>query len=124
MKFIQTDNAPAAIGPYSQAVVHDGLIYCSGQVALSPSGEWQRGTAAEEARVALTNLTGVLEAAGSSLSAALKVTVYLQDMADFASVNEVYSEFFGDHRPARACVQAAALPGNARVEIDCVAVVG
>ena len=121
MRPIHTDQAPAAIGPYSQAIVHDGLVYCSGQVALTPQGEWCRGTAAEEARQALTNLSGVLNAAGAGLDTVLKVTVYLQDMGEFAAVNAVYTEFFGDHRPARACVQAAALPGDARVEMDCVA---
>ena len=123
MKPIHTEMAPAAIGPYSQAIVHDGLVYCSGQVALSPQGEWVRGTAAQEARQALTNLSQVLTAAGAGLDTALKVTVYLQDMGEFASVNEVYAEFFGAHRPARACVEAASLPGGARVEIDCVAAV-
>lgn len=121
MKAVQTDRAPAAIGPYSQAIVHGGLVYCSGQVALSPEGDWCPGTAAEEARLALSNLSAVLESAGARLNTTLKVTVYLIDMSDFAEVNAVYAEFFADHRPARACVQAAALPLGARIEIDCVA---
>jgi 2-iminobutanoate/2-iminopropanoate deaminase len=120
MRLVQTDQAPAAIGPYSQAIVHDGLVYASGQIGLSPLGEWQTGLSAET-RQALDNLSAVLQAAGSSLSRALKVTVYLADMADFNEVNKIYAEYFGDHRPARACVQAAALPKGARVEIDCVA---
>jgi 2-iminobutanoate/2-iminopropanoate deaminase len=120
MRPVQTDQAPAAIGPYSQAIVHDGLVYASGQIGLTPLGGWETGLSGET-RQALDNLSAVLQAAGSSLSRALKVTVYLADMADFSEVNKIYAEYFSDHRPARACVQAAALPKGARVEIDCVA---
>ena len=122
MNTIQTDSAPAAIGPYSQAIVHEGLVYCSGQIGLFPDGSWAYGGPAEEATQALKNLEAVLQAAGSSLQHALKVTVYLTDLDDFSAVNTVYAQAFGDHRPARACVQAAALPKDALVEIDCVAV--
>ena len=125
MKIIQTDAAPAAIGPYSQATVHNGLVYTSGQVALRPGVSGLIGsTAAEQAVVALENLSAVLEASGSSLGQALKVTVFLADMNDFPSVNAVYAEAFGDHRPARSTVEVARLPVDARVELDCIAVVG
>lgn len=120
--FVSTPDAPAAIGPYSQAVVHGGLVHCSGQVALDPSsGEIVAGGVAAQADRALRNLAAVLEAAGSSLGQVLKCNVYLVDMADFAAVNEVYASHYGSHRPARACVAVAALPKGALVEIDCVA---
>lgn len=122
MKRIQTADAPAAIGPYSQAIVHGGVVYCSGQIALDPvSGVLLDGDVQAEARLVLKNLSAVLEAAGSGLDHALKVTVFLKDLGDFAAVNEVYAEAFGVHRPARACVQAAKLPRDVRVEIDCIA---
>ncbi len=122
MKLIHTDSAPAAIGPYSQATVHGDLVYTSGQVALPPEGGSLQGeTAAEQARWVLRNLAAVLDAAGSGLDRALKVTVYLADMNDFPSVNAVYAEAFGHHRPARSTVQVARLPLDALVEIDCIA---
>ncbi len=124
MNIIHTDDAPAAIGPYSQATVHGGMVYTSGQVALRPGTTGLIGeTAAEQARVALENLSAVLTAANSSLSQAVKVNVFLADMNDFPSVNAVYAEAFGDHRPARATVEVARLPLDARVEIDCIAAV-
>jgi 2-iminobutanoate/2-iminopropanoate deaminase len=120
---IGTDKAPKAIGPYSQAIVAGDTIYTAGQIALEPrSGELVGKTAAEQTEQVLKNLAAVLEAAGSSLSNVVKTTVYLHDMADFPSVNEVYAKHFKDHRPARSTVQAAALPKGARVEIDAVAV--
>jgi 2-iminobutanoate/2-iminopropanoate deaminase len=122
MRIIHTPQAPSAIGPYCQAIVHDGLVYASGQIGWSPDKEWGEGVAGE-ARQALENLSHVLEAAGSSLGRALKVTVYLKDMNDFGEINAVYAEFFGDHRPARACVEAARLPKDAQIEIDCIAAV-
>ncbi len=122
MKAVQTAQAPAAIGPYSQAIVHGGVVYCSGQIALDPvTGVLLEGDVQAEARLVLKNLSAVLEAAGSGLDRALKVTVFLKDLGDFAAVNEVYAEAFGAHRPARACVQAAKLPRDVRVEIDCIA---
>ncbi|MDG1482949.1 MAG: Rid family detoxifying hydrolase [Myxococcota bacterium] len=122
MNIVHTDDAPAAIGPYSQATVHGGMVYTSGQVALRPGSTALIGeTAAEQARVALENLSAVLTAAGSSLSHAVKVSVFLADMNDFPSVNAVYSEAFGAHRPARSTVEVSRLPLDARVEIDCVA---
>lgn len=124
MNIVHTDIAPAAIGPYSQATVHGGLVYTSGQVALRPGVSGLIGaTAAEQARVALENLAAVLVAAGSGLGHVLKVTVFLADMNDFPAVNAVYAEAFGDHRPARSTVEVARLPLDARVELDCIALV-
>jgi 2-iminobutanoate/2-iminopropanoate deaminase len=121
---VRTDGAPAAIGPYSQAIVHGGLVYCSGQIALEPgSGALVQGDVQTEARLVLKNLAAVLDAAGSGLDQAIKVTVFLKDLGDFAAVNKVYEEAFGQHRPARACVEVARLPRDVRVEIDCVAAV-
>ncbi len=122
MDLIETGGAPAAIGPYSQAVAADGLLYCSGQIALDPETmEMVGATAAEQAHRVLENLEAVLRAGGSGLADVLKTTVYLADMGDFAAVNEVYAAAFGEHRPARATVAAAGLPKGALVEIDAVA---
>lgn len=125
LKRIQTNGAPAAIGPYSQAIVTGGLAYCSGQIALDPSsGEVVPGDVAEQTEQVLRNLSAVLGAAGSSLAQVAKTTVFLADMADFSAMNEVYARHFGEHRPARATVAAAGLPRGVRVEIECIAVVG
>ena len=121
---IETDAAPAAIGPYSQAVVVGKWVYCSGQIALDPrTGELMgRGDVASEARQVFRNLEAVLHASGAKRQDVAKATVYLTDMAEFSIVNEVYSEFFeGLVPPARATVQVAALPMGAKVEIDFVA---
>ena len=120
---IQTSQAPAAIGPYSQAIRDGGLLFCSGQVALDPeTGAFHAGTAAEEAEHVLRNLKAVVEAGGSSMERVVRCTVYLVDMGDFAAVNEVYGRYFGgDEPPSRACVAVAALPKGARVEIDAIA---
>lgn len=122
---VHTDAAPAAIGPYSQAMVHGGLVYTSGQIALVPGGAALVGeSAADQCEVVMGNLAAVLAAAGSSLQKVLKTTIFLIDMADFAAVNAVYARHMGEHRPARATVAVAALPRGARVEIDCIATVG
>ncbi len=119
---VATENAPAAIGPYSQAVVSSGLVFCSGQIALDPgSGRMDGSTAGEQARVALRNLSAILEEAGSSLGRVLKTTVYLKSMGDFGEMNAVYEEAFGSHRPARAAVEVSELPKGALVEIDAIA---
>lgn len=119
---VHTDHAPAAIGPYSQAIVADGWVFCSGQIPLDPkTGELLKGDVAQQTDLVLRNLAHVLEAAGSSLDRVVKTTVFLADMNDFAAMNEVYARHFGDHRPARAAVQAAALPRSCDVEIECVA---
>ncbi|NIR43185.1 MAG: RidA family protein [Gemmatimonadetes bacterium] len=124
-KRIQTDNAPAAIGPYSQAIVSGGLVYTAGQIGLDPaSGEFVEGGVEEQAHRVLTNLKAVLEAAGSSMKDVVKTTMYLADMGDFAAVNEIYGSYFEEPYPARSAVQAAKLPKGALVEIDAIARLG
>ena len=123
MRPISSDAAPKAIGPYSQAIAIDDLVFTAGQVALDPkSGELVGRTTAEQTEQVFANLKAVLAAAGTSLQNVVKSTVYLADMADFAQMNEVYAKHFGTHKPARSTVQAAGLPKHARVEIDCIAV--
>jgi 2-iminobutanoate/2-iminopropanoate deaminase len=118
---VETSDAPAAIGPYSQAVRHGDLLFCSGQIPLDPStGELVKQDAAGQARRCLENLEAVCQAAGTALSNALKVTVYLSDIADFARVNDVYAEYFPEEPPARVAIQAGALPRGADVEIDAI----
>ena len=125
MRVIATDGAPKAIGPYSQAIAIDSLVFTAGQVALDPTGgELVGRTTAEQTEQVFANLKAVLAAAGTSLARVVKTTVYLADMADFAQMNEVYAKHFGSHKPARSTVQAAGLPRNARVEIDVIAVIG
>jgi 2-iminobutanoate/2-iminopropanoate deaminase len=119
---IATDQAPRAIGPYSQALVAGGFLFCSGQIPLDPeSGVLVSGTIADETRRVLENLRGVLAAAGLGFDAVVRTTVYLTDLADFPVVNQVYAEFFPPPSPARSTVQVAALPREARVEIDAIA---
>ncbi len=122
MDIVSTTNAPQAIGPYSQATVVGDLIFTAGQIALDPATmELVGSDVAEQTERVLVNLTAVLEAAGSGLGKVAKTTVYLADMADFPAMNEVYAKFFGDHKPARATVQAAGLPMGVSVEIDAIA---
>lgn len=122
MKIIATDQAPAAIGPYSQAVQAAGLVFCSGQIPLDPtSGELVSGDIRLETRRVMENLKGVLQAAGCGFGQVVRTTIYLVDMADFPVVNEVYGEYFPTEKPARATVAVAALPRGVRVEIDAVA---
>jgi 2-iminobutanoate/2-iminopropanoate deaminase len=117
-----TDAAPRAIGPYSQSVEVNGMLYTSGQIALDPaSGEMVNGGLEPEARRVFANLAAVLASAGCGFTDVVKTTVFLSDMGDFAALNKVYAEAFGDHKPARSTVQAAALPRGAKVEIDLVA---
>lgn len=125
MRFIATGDAPKAIGPYSQAVVFGDLIFTAGQIALDPqSMEIVAESITDQTERVLSNLEAVLKAAGSDLSRVLKTTVFLQSMADFAAMNEVYARRFGAHRPARSTVAAAGLPRNVLVEIEVVAVRG
>ncbi|HZD04717.1 MAG TPA: RidA family protein [Longimicrobiales bacterium] len=122
LRQVRTDDAPRAIGPYSQAIVTDGWVYCSGQIPIDPStAEVVGGDVATQTERVLRNLAAVLEAAGSSLSRVVKTTVFLADMGDFLAMNEVYARHFGEHRPARATVQAGALPKGVALEIECVA---
>jgi len=119
---VLTEQAPKAIGPYSQAIVSDGTVFTAGQIALDPkTGAIVGTTTAEQTGQALKNLEAILETAGSSLALVVKTTVYLLDMADFPAMNEVYAKHFGAHKPARTTIQAAALPKAARVEIDAIA---
>ena len=124
-KTIQTDRAPKAIGPYSQAVKANGFVFTSGQIALDPqTGGIVGKTTAEQAEQMLKNLGAILKAAGSGFDQVVKTTVYLADMADFSAMNEVYARYFPTHKPARSTIQAAALPKAARVEMDAIARVG
>lgn len=120
-KAVHTDAAPAAIGPYSQAVACGGTVYVSGQLGSDPATGIIPEHFAVQARQALTNLKTIVEAAGSSLDRVLSVDVFLIDMGNFAELNAIYSEYFKDHRPARAVIGVAALPREAQVEIRCVA---
>lgn len=121
---IHTEAAPAAIGPYSQAVVHGGLVFTAGQIPLDPgSGEMVGGDIGAQTERVMQNLGAVLEAAGASPRSVIKTTVFLQDMGDFTGMNEVYGRFFGDHHPARSTVQVARLPKDAKVEIEVIAAV-
>lgn len=123
-EIISTENAPGAIGPYSQAVKTNGMVFCSGQIPIdAATGEFVSDGVAEQTEQVLKNLSAVLEAAGTSLNNVVKTTVFLADMADFAAMNEVYARYFSENKPARATVQAAGLPRGARVEIECIAVV-
>jgi len=122
-EIISTDKAPGAIGPYSQAIKTGGMVYCSGQIPIDPvTGEFVSNDVTEQTDQVLKNLSAVLEAAGTSLGNVVKTTVFLADMSDFAAMNEVYARYFGENKPARATVQAARLPREAKVEIDCIAV--
>ena len=123
MDIINTKNAPEAIGPYSQAVKNGDLIFCSGQIALRPDGALESGDIGVQTKQVLKNLGEVLKQAGSSLSKVVKTTVYLSDMENFAAMNEVYDELFGEHKPARATVEVSRLPRDVLVEIDCIATI-
>jgi 2-iminobutanoate/2-iminopropanoate deaminase len=124
-RIVHTDNAPAAIGPYSQAIVAGNFLYTAGQIPLDPNtGQIVPGDVTVQTERVMRNLTAVLEAAGTSWANVVKTTVFLQDMADFPRVNEVYGRMIGDARPARSTVQVSALPRGVLVEIDAVALVG
>ncbi|MBI4165142.1 MAG: RidA family protein [Acidobacteria bacterium] len=119
---VSTANAPAAIGPYSQAIRVGNLLFVSGQIPLDPvTGDIVAGDIRAQTRQVLTNLSAIVEAAGSSLARVAKTTVYLRDLGEFAAMNDVYAEFFGKQPPARATVQVARLPRDAAVEIDVIA---
>lgn len=121
---VHTDQAPKAIGPYSQAVIYNGIAYLSGQIPLDPAtGQVVAGGIVEQTERVMQNLQAVLEASGSSFKQVLKTTVFLADMAEFPKMNEVYAMYFPEAPPARATVQAAGLPRGVRVEIECVAAV-
>ncbi len=122
-KEIKTEKAPKAIGPYSQGIATNGLIFASGQIAIDPAtGELNTGSVEDQTRLVLSNLKAVLEAGGSSFDNVIKCTVFLQDMNDFSQMNTVYAEFFKPPYPARAAVQVARLPKDVKVEIEAIAV--
>ena len=122
MQVISTPNAPAALGPYSQAIIANGMVYCSGQIPIDPATNTIHAeTIEEQTRQAISNLKNVLEAAGSGLDKVVKTTVFISDMNDFAALNAVYAELFGGSKPARSCVQAARLPKDVKVEIEAIA---
>lgn len=123
-QIIATDNAPRAVGPYSAAVRAGHFVFTAGQIAIDPqTNQMIDGDIEAQTHRVLQNLSAVLEAAGSSLAQAVKVTVFLADMAHFGRMNTVYGEYFGDHPPARSAVEVAALPKDAQIEIECVALV-
>lgn len=122
---ISTGNAPKAIGPYSQAVAANGMVFLSGQIPLDPeTGQLVEGDVAVQTERVLENVKAVLEAAGASLASVVKTTVFLKDMGQFARMNEVYARYFVSNPPARSTVEAARLPRDVQVEIDCIAVLG
>ncbi|KAI8914245.1 Endoribonuclease L-PSP/chorismate mutase-like protein [Gorgonomyces haynaldii] len=124
LKHIATENAPKAIGPYSQAVVANGFVYTAGSIGFNPQTmQIVEGGIKQETRQSLLNMKAVLEAAGTGLDNVIKTTVFLKDMNDFGAMNEIYSEIFGTARPARSAVEVARLPRDAKVEIECIAVV-
>jgi 2-iminobutanoate/2-iminopropanoate deaminase len=124
MEFVATPDAPAAIGPYSQGVVTHGVLYTSGQVSLDPTtGNLVEGDFSAQARRVFDNLAAVLAAAGTSFQNVLKATVYVTDLANFGTLNSIYAEYFGSHKPARTTVQVSGLPKGALLEIDLIAVV-
>jgi len=121
---ISTENAPGAIGPYSQAIKAGGMVFCSGQIPIDPAtGQFVSENVGEQTVQVFKNLEAVLKAAGTGLGNVVKTTVFLADMNDFTEMNEVYSQFFSENKPARATVQAARLPRDAKVEIECIATV-
>ncbi|MBX9940243.1 MAG: RidA family protein [Candidatus Obscuribacterales bacterium] len=118
---VSTAKAPQAIGPYSQAIKHGGLVFVSGQIPLKPDGSLESGGITAETKQVLENLKNILAAAGSSFEQVLKTTVFLKDMGDFEAMNKVYAEYFAEHKPARATIQVAKLPKDVSVEIEVVA---
>ena len=122
MEVISTEKAPKALGPYSQAIKANGMIYCSGQIPIDPAvNAVTAETIEDQTRQAIVNLGNVLEKAGSSLSKVVKTTVFISDMNEFARLNAVYAEMFGDTKPARSCVQVARLPKDVKIEIEAIA---
>ena len=123
MKSVSTTNAPAAIGPYAQGIIVNGMFYSSGQIPLTASGEMVDGDITVQTHQVFANLKVVLEAAGTSLDNVVKTTVFMQDMNDFVAMNEVYAGHFGNHKPARSAVQVARLPKDSKVEIEVIALI-
>ncbi|KON82703.1 RidA family protein [Rossellomorea marisflavi] len=123
MRTVSTNQAPAAIGPYSQGIVVNNLFYSSGQIPLTPEGMMVEGDVQAQTHQVFRNLQAVLKEAGASLESVVKATVFIKNMDDFGSINEVYGEYFSSHKPARSCVEVAKLPKDALVEIEVIALV-
>jgi len=123
MEFLTTPNAPAAIGPYSQAVKFNGVLYSSGQIALKANGEMIENDIKKQTRQIFANLKAILEDNGTSFNEVIKINIFLTDMNDFGIVNVIMAEIFGEHKPARSTVQVVALPKNAMIEMDVIATV-
>ena len=121
MKIVSTNQAPAAIGPYSQGIIVNQMFYSSGQIPLAPEGEIVPGGVVEQTHQVFRNLLAVLEEAGASLETVIKTTVFIQNMDDFATINEVYGSYFSTHKPARSCVEVARLPKDVLLEIEVIA---
>lgn len=122
MEFLTTENAPAAIGPYSQAVKYNGLLYTSGQIALKLNGEMVENDIKKQTRQIFTNIEAILESNDISMNEVLKVNIFLTDMKDFGVVNVIMAEIFGDHKPVRSTIEVKALPKNAMIEMDIIAI--
>ncbi len=123
MKIVQTKEAPAAIGPYSQGMIVGNIFYSSGQIPLTAEGELVTGTVEEQTHQVFKNIKAVLKAAGSSLDSVIKATVFIKNMDDFPKINDVYASYFGDHKPARSCVEVARLPKDVLIEVEVIALV-
>lgn len=123
MRVVSTNQAPAAIGPYSQGIIVNNLFYSSGQIPLTAEGEIVSEDVVEQTHQVFKNLRAVLEAAGASFETVVKATVFIKNMDDFATINEVYAEYFADHKPARSCVEVARLPKDVHLEIEVIALV-
>ena len=123
MKAVSTTKAPAAIGPYVQGMIVNGMFYSSGQISLTAEGNMVEGSITEQTHQVFANLKAVLEEAGSSLQQVVKTTVFIKDMNDFATFNELYGQHFGDHKPARSTVEVARLPKDAQVEIEVISLI-
>lgn len=123
MKIVDTTKAPKAIGPYVQAIQNGDLLFTSGQIALKPNGDFIDGDIATQAKQVFANLIAILEKGNSSISKVIKTTIFLVDMGDFEEVNEIYGEFFKEHKPARSTIAVRALPKNALIEIEAIATV-
>jgi 2-iminobutanoate/2-iminopropanoate deaminase len=123
MKVVNTENAPKAVGPYSQAIVANGFIFCAGQLGIDPQRGDLLDSVENQTHQAIKNLQAVLEAGGSSLEHTVKTTIFIQDMNDYAKINEIYGSYFDKHKPARATVEVARLPKDALVEIEAIAII-
>ncbi|MFD2617445.1 RidA family protein [Terrilactibacillus laevilacticus] len=123
MKITHSEQAPAAIGPYSQGVIVNNIFYSSGQIPLTPTGDLVDGSVEEQVHQVFSNIKAVLESAGASLETVIKTTLFIKDMNDFPAINAVYGEYFSEHLPARSCVEVARLPKDVKVEMEVIALV-